>query len=135
MLGSFKQYHNLYKANESERWTQGFIDWHQKWVDKTNYEVIYEDFINNRNQIIVDIAKTLNIKNYDIDNINEMLENLRDVKVAANVAYDKETLIHKGHISKTQGRINSYSEVLTPMEIKGVLSVGKEWLKKYGYEV
>ena len=132
VISAFKQFNPTYE-NKTEQWTKAFLDWHARWVNKTDYEVIYEIFINNREKIINEIATILDVENYDIEDVNNKLDSLHNNR-KIDGKFDKETLIHRNHISKTKGKIGSYKEILSDAEINVIESISNEWLKKYGYE-
>lgn len=132
VISSFKQFNPTY-GNKTKQWTKAFMNWHKRWVDKTDYEVVYETFIKDREKIINEMASLFKIENYDIGEINEKIDSLYNIRNIVG-RFDKETLIHPNHISKTKGKIGSYKEILSVGEIKIIEDTSIEWLKKYGYE-
>lgn len=135
VMASFKQFHSTYKPANAAKWAKTFINWHQKWFDKSNYEVVYEEFMSDRNKIIDEIANILNVESYNITHINDKIDELKEIKVTKKLSFDKDTLIHKKHISKHKGKVNIYNQILNKNEINSIISVSEEWLKKFNYEI
>lgn len=132
VLSSFKQFHKSYTSGKINEWVTLFMNWHQQWVDKTDYEVIYEKYIRDKSTIIKDISNIIGITDYSEIDIIEKIDNLKNVKNIKG-KFDKSTLIHPNHITN-KGKIGSYKTTLTDNEIKVVNEIAGEWLKKYGYE-
>jgi hypothetical protein len=136
ILSSFKQFHSSYDDTPTSNWVELFIQWHTEVVDDSNYEFIYEDYMEDAEIIIHDIANILEVEEYNVDNIIQTIDNLKKIKVKGTyMNFDKKTLMHGGHITKNNGIVGAYKKHLTPEEIKVVETVAYDWLKKYGYEI
>jgi len=127
VISSFKQYNSSYNKGGAKQWTNAFLNWYNLWEFDSDYEFIYEDFINDEEKIINDLSNLIGIKNFDMSLIKDKIISLKSNN------NNNETLMTLKHISNTKGRINSYKEILSSSEINIINNIAKEWLDKHNY--
>lgn len=126
VLASFKKFHGRYSSDPPEVWVKRFLEWHEKWVDRTDYEMEYDRFVCAPITIIKEIAAVIGVKDYDAEEIFKTVDSYKQLKVAKD--FDPKTLLHPTHITY------STRDVLDTQELKVVNEIAGEWQEKYNYE-
>lgn len=101
----------------------------------------YDTMVNNLPQEVLKIAHHLNIdiaqkdaqeiaNHYSIEKQKKRIEKWKINKVHGN-SYDPKSLLHANHINF--GKQSQWNEVLTPIQVAYLESMGKDWLSLVNY--
>gem|GEM_PF-2683184 len=98
---------------------------HDIWLPYSEFELIYEEFMNNPVEQIQAVLSVLGIKDCDPEKLNEQLNNLPTDE------YDI-TLLSPSHVTDPERKL-SYLDTLDKDVLKKIESQNMEWLSKYDY--
>lgn len=110
-----------------------FIDQHRKWIASADYVMRYESMLQDKEKIVSEVAKVLNLEFGNPAEIVNAIDNMHyDNNGKKNDAYHMENLYHRGHI--TDGRHGSWNGVLSESLLQEIENKYSDWLIENGYE-
>jgi hypothetical protein len=107
---------------------------HEQWMNVADLVMRYETMLQDKENIITDLARLFDIKNVDPAGIANSIEQLNyQSQGDKNEMYHKTNLYHSGHI--TDGRHGSWKGLIDLDLIQKIEEKHQGWFKKYNYPV
>jgi len=104
------------------------LDMYEAWNDHTDYELVYEDFKENKEKVVQTIFGILGLP---VD-CNKLLDDLSRIGNPAG-EFDKTTLMHVKHIS--ENTFKHYTKRLSKEHCDAINTTYKYWLDSKGYKI
>lgn len=104
------------------------LDMYETWDEHTDYELVYEDFHNNKEKVVRTIFGILGLS---VD-INKLLCDLEMIRNSEK-EFNNTTLMHFKHISENTNK--HYSKRLTQEQYEAINSTYRDWLDSKDYKI
>lgn len=104
------------------------LDMYEAWDEHTDYELVYEDFHNNKEKVVRTIFGILGLS---VD-INKLLHDLEMIRNSEK-DFNKTTLMHFKHISENTNK--HYSKRLTQEQYEAINLTYRDWLDSKDYKI
>jgi len=99
----------------------------------------YEDYYDNWAEMVEQISEHIGLKVSHIRaqtisaTVSLSAQHIRTTTIPSKQPYDEKHLLHRGHISQTNGKPGAWKKLLAPAQADKVVQQYHDWMEAHGY--